>query len=381
MYTIFLFFLMDILAIVQSNGDMKSLASVLRSSTNHLANDIRRAASELAAQRALDCKVGNGNPRLCDAQAKALLQRLSKGDKQKESYASASMRRVRSAVTTCSEGDGEEMECMEAATSDIQHFGYDAHQMGSILIQNAKSAAALAHADAEAEGENEEERLRAAKEEFERFAPASLFDKEEVDIKTGEKSYPTRDSVLKLAAANKLGEATEIVSSDDEVVSVVSLHSKCNEEKNDELRRSISTVAGSGMTLSVASGPAGTEGRGCQYIYKTKVESGTAKTMSKKISDQVAKGLRRMRRLGASGESTDTVSSSPRAEEVKYGNNPETTKWDSPTYDSKDDSGDAGDGDGYGDDAGFGSLNSEGERLCAVTSACILAYAISLSLL
>lgn len=346
------------------SDDVESIARVLRASTNHLANDMRRAASEMATQRALDCKVGNGSPRSCEAEAQALLERLSKGDEKKETYASASMRRVHTAVTMCLEGE-DRANCKASAASDIQLFGYNAHQVDSIMIQNAKSAAALAHADAEAEGDGEKLRLQAARDEFKRFAPASLFDEEAIDAKTGEKVYPTRKAVLALAAVNMRGEATEMVSSDEEIVSVINLQSKCDQKKIDEMRRLISGAADDAATMSVASSPSGADDTGCQYIFKSKVKPGMAKALSKEISEQVGKGLRRMRRLGTSGASTGTVSSSPREEEVAYGTEPEATNWHQGS-DSGSNSGSADSGDGYGSEEDFSFLNSAGARACAV---------------
>ena len=93
--------------------------------------------------------------------------------------------------------------------------------------------------------------------------------------------------------------------------------------------------------------------------------------MSKEISEKVTRGLRRMRRLGSSEESADTVSSSPSEEEVVYGTLAEPTNWDPPTSDSKSGSGNAN--DGYGADDGVGFLNSAGVTLRALTSVAVAA--------
>ena len=198
------------------------MAKVLRGSLTYFANDLRDAATSMATQKMIDCIAGNGKTRTCQALAKLDFKRLTEGDAQRETFESASIRRVRDILTLCPE---EDTECSSSALSLIKVFGYEAHEVQATFLQHAKSAAAEAWADGIADEESEENKLKMARSRFGMFAPLNLFDMkgDYVDTNTGLQTYPTRTAILSLALAKSNGKATQVVRNESEVVSILSL--------------------------------------------------------------------------------------------------------------------------------------------------------------
>ena len=177
-----------------------------------------------------------------------------------------------------------------------------------------KSAAAEAWADALNDGMSANDAKKEAKAAFMEFASSAMF-------------QATEKAVKKLAEAKaKVGEKTEIVQSKTEIVSVLTITNgkkECDQKTLSMVKRIIARAASDGETNIQAQG-AGPDGISCEAIFSTKVAEGAdLEKVSKNIHTKVDRDLRGRRRLGDS-ESTE-ISSSPREEEVPYGERMEST--------------------------------------------------------
>jgi hypothetical protein len=204
------------------------------------------------------------------------------------------------------------------------------------------------------EQNNKMDELMEAKKEFKRHASEALF-------------AATKDAVKKLADAMKeVGKKTKIEQSKTEVISVVTFTNKeCEENVLSRVVATITKAASDGETKIMAQGLKETSPgvSSCEVIFSTKVEEASdSEQISKDISTKVDRDLRRRRRLGDS--EPDEVSSSPREEEIPYGEEMERTKFDSDAPSSSPNSGSSKDSNEDDDESMLFSLQSTaGEKI------------------
>eukprot|EP00946_MAST-07B_sp_MAST-7B-sp1_P000275 g275.t1 len=210
-------------------------------------------------------------------------------------------------VRKCAAGD-KRKKCEKANRGVGEKLGFGAHRLGAMKVATAKSAAAEAWADAINDGMSENDAKKEAKAAFMEFASSELF-------------QATVKAVKKLAEVKaKVGEKTEIVQSKTEIVSVLTItrgKRECDQKTLNMVKTIIARAASDGETNILAQGLA-PDGISCEAVFSTKVVEGAdLEKVSKNIHTKVDRDLKRRRRLGDS-EGT-VMSSSPREEEVPYG--------------------------------------------------------------
>jgi hypothetical protein len=335
-----------------------------------LANDVEKAAGDMAAQKQIDCMKGCSDSNAkCDAKTcesaslnlhKDLTEDASSAPssdataKAKAAFHAAKMRRFwksQRSARRCTAGN-RRVKCQKATQAEGEKLGFKVHRLGAMAISNAKSAAAEAWSDALKDDVPAADAEEEAKKEFKKHASEALF-------------AATKDAVKKLADAKKeVGKKTEIVQSKTEVISVLTFtNRKCEENVLSRLKATITKAASDGETKILAQGmkETGPDAESCEVVFSTKVaEDADSEQVSKDISTKVDRDLRRrLRRLG-DGETTE-VSSSPREEEIAYGEQIERTDFDSGSGSSSTNSGSAKTSQGDDDDSLFFSLQSMGQ--------------------
>ena len=164
--------------------------------------------------------------------------------------------------------------------------------------------------------------------------------------------------------------------------------SACDKDRLEKVRTLISIAAGGAETVLISSGEGEAGKADCQSIYRTHVKAGSAKLMSKTISDKVSVEVRRMRRLGSSSGAGGKLSSSVHEEEVPFGTVPKYSHWDAASAGSEaggESGSEAGseteDEENY--NLGFGRLSSAGYRLnpMSLVSMCVCVLVAAFSLL
>jgi hypothetical protein len=337
-----------------------------------LANDVEVAAGDMAAQKQIDCMKGCSDSKVkCDAKTcesasmnlhKDLIEDASTASssdaaaKAKAAFHAAKMRRFwksQRSARRCTAGNRRK-KCQRVTQAEGEKLGFKMHRLGAMAISNAKSAAAEAWSNALKDGVPETDAEEEAKKEFKRHASEALF-------------AATKDAVKKLADAMKeVGKKTKIEQSKTEVISVVTFTNKeCEENVLSRVVATITKAASDGETKIMAQGLKETSPgvSSCEVIFSTKVEEASdSEQISKDISTKVDRDLRRRRRLGDS--EPDEVSSSPREEEIPYGEEMERTKFDSDAPSSSPNSGSSKDSNEDDDESMLFSLQSTaGEKI------------------